>query len=284
MSRSDFVIQSVGWLVFALLLLVFPTFAAAQDAADDAVLKLGEPDYTLVNLPTVLRLPPFKSAFRVTHRFVRPVNCDDAQRCPDNLLEDFFGVDNGALTGFEFRMGLLPNLQVGVHRARSEKTIDLFGQYAFLRQGSDVPLELSMRLGVEGTDNFRDQYSPTIAILASRQLGENGDRGALYLEPIWVGHANLFDGVGDDNSFIVAFGTRVRLSDTVYVLGEFLPRIAGYSPGTHQASFAIEKRVGGHVFQLNVSNALGTTLGQGARAAENDHDWFLGFNISRKFF
>jgi hypothetical protein len=279
------VIQSVGWLVFGLLFAAFPAVAAAQDAAgDDAVLKLGEPDYTLVNLPTVLRLAPFKSAFRVTHRFVRPVNCDDAQRCPDNLLEDFFGVDHGALTGFEFRIGLARNLQVGAHRARSERTIDLFGQYAFLRQGPDAPLELSVRAGVEGTDNFRDQYSPTLAILVSRRLGENGERGALYLEPFWVGNANIFGDAGDDDTFIAAVGTRLRLSDTVYVVGEFLPRVAGFSPGTHQASFAIEKRVGGHIFQLNLSNALGTTLGQGARAAENDHDWFLGFNISRKFF
>jgi hypothetical protein len=279
------VIQSVGWLVFTLLFAAFPGVAAAQDTADDdTVLRLGEPDYTLVNLPTVLRLPPFKSAFRVTHRFVRPINCDDAQRCPDNLLEDFFGVDNGALTGFEFRMGLLPNLQVGIHRARSEKTIDLFGQYALLRQGSNVPLELSLRVDLEGTDNFRDLYSPIIAILASRRLGDNGDRGALYLEPIWVGNANLFSDVGDNNTFMLAAGTRLRLSETVYVVGEFLPRVAGYSPGTNQASFAIEKRVGGHMFQLNLSNALGSTLGQAARGAENDHDWFLGFNISRKFF
>src|SRR5262249_6589190 len=41
----------------------------AQD--DDAVLQPAEPDFTVVNLPTSLRLPHFKSAFRVTHRFLR---------------------------------------------------------------------------------------------------------------------------------------------------------------------------------------------------------------------
>ena len=36
---------------------------------DDAVLRLAEPDFVVVNLPTTLRLPRFKSNFRLTHRF-----------------------------------------------------------------------------------------------------------------------------------------------------------------------------------------------------------------------
>ena len=47
---------------------------------------------------------------------------------------------------------------------------------------------------------------------------------------------------------------------------------------------AIEKRAGGHAFQLNFSNGFGTTLAQVARGGFNSDDWYLGFNISRKFF
>ena len=50
-----------------------PSAARAQDV-DDAVLRLAEPDFTLIGLPTNLRLPQFGSAFRVTHRFTRPLN------------------------------------------------------------------------------------------------------------------------------------------------------------------------------------------------------------------
>ena len=50
------------------------------------------------------------------------------------------------------------------------------------------------------------------------------------------------------------------------------------------ASFGIEKRAGGHVFQLNFSNGFGTTMGQLARGGTGSEDWYLGFNISRKFF
>jgi hypothetical protein len=35
---------------------------------------------------------------------------------------------------------------------------------------------------------------------------------------------------------------------------------------------------------MNFSNDFATTLGQIARGAGNRHDWYLGFNLSRKFF
>jgi hypothetical protein len=47
-------------------------------------------------------------------------------------------------------------------------------------------------------------------------------------------------------------------------------------------SFGVEMRAGGHAFQLNFSRGLATTLAQVARGGTED-DWFIGFNISRKF-
>lgn len=44
----------------------------------------------------------------------------------------------------------------------------------------------------------------------------------------------------------------------------------------------LEKLVGGHVFQINVSNGVGTTIGQLARGGSKK-DWYLGINITRKF-
>ena len=58
----------------------------------------------------------------------------------------------------------------------------------------------------------------------------------------------------------------------------------GYTPGVEQVSFGIEMRSGGHTFQINVSNGFGTTLGQLARGGVSSDSWFIGFNISRKFF
>ena len=62
-----------------------------------------------------------------------------------------------------------------------------------------------------------------------------------------------------------------------------MPR-AGYAPGVSQMAAAIEKRVGGHSFQVNFSNGFQITPGQVTRGGTSNDDWYLGFNITRKFF
>lgn len=86
--------------------------AAHAQPADDAALKLAEPDFTLIGLPTALRLPKFGSAFRVTHRFRRPLGDGDF----GDLAADLFGIDSGAQIGLECRFGIIPNGQIGLHR------------------------------------------------------------------------------------------------------------------------------------------------------------------------
>ena len=39
-----------------------------SETDDDTVINPAEPDFTIISLPTSLRLPEFRSAFRVTHR------------------------------------------------------------------------------------------------------------------------------------------------------------------------------------------------------------------------
>ena len=262
--------------VILLLSTVTPALAQGPTDEDDGVLRLAEPDFTLIGLPTSLRVPHFKGAFRVTHRFARPLGEGDF----GDLADDLFGLDGGALIGLEYRFGVAPNLQVGVHRTSSEKTIALFGQYGLMRQGR-VPFELAAVVSVEGIRNFRDEHSPALGVVLTRLLGE---QGALHIEPIWVGNTNIIGITGDDSTFMIGVGGRIRISPTVYLVGEIAPRVSGFKPGVTHGGFAIEKRAGGHLFQLNVSNSWATTFGQMARGGFTSDDWFLGFNISRKFF
>ena len=152
-----------------------------------------------------------------------------------------------------------------------------------MRQGKGLPVDASVLLSIDGTNNFQDEHSPAIGLILSRVIGE---MAAFYVEPVFVHHSNVFQQttITDDNTFMVGLGARVHVLRTVYVVGEFTPRVSGYRPGVNQGSFGIEKRAGGHVFQLNFSNAFGTTIGQIARGGTSTNDWYLGFNISRKFF
>ena len=263
--------------IVALLLLV-PLPAAAQADDPDRDLSVDQPDFTLITLPTTLRLPRYKSAFRVTHRFGRSLGLGDFS----DLVRDLFGLDSGAQIGLEYRFGVMRGLQAGIHRT-SNKTIEFFGQYSAAREGGWSPVGIGILASVDGTNNFEDVYSPALGVAVSRTLGGHG---ALYVEPIWVQNSNLAANVAgiDNDTVMIGVAARLRVLSTVYVVGEVLPRVSGYDPGVTHASFALEKRAGGHMFQLNFSNGFGTTMGQLARGGFTNDDWYLGFNISRKFF
>ena len=247
-------------------------------APDDSVLKLAEPDFTLVALPTALRVPKFKSAFRVTHRFLRPLGEGDF----GDLASDFFGIDSGAQIGLEYRFGIVPNGQIGIHRT-SDKIIEFFAQYGVTRQGKRMPFDIAALASVEGTDNFKDTKSPALGAIISREVGTVA---AFYVEPIWVNNTNGLpkELVDHNDTFFIGLGARIRVRRTVYLVVEGAPRAGGFKPDVNHASVAIEKRAGGHVFQLNFSNSVGTTMGQLARGGGSSDDWYMGFNISRKFF
>ena len=133
---------------------------------------------------------------------------------------------------------------------------------------------------LEGKNNMRDQKSSTIGLLVSRKVAKVA---AVYAEPMFVVNSNPAD-ADDNNTAMIGLGTRIRIRPATYLIGEVAPRLSGYKPGVAQGSFGIEKRAGGHTFQLNFSNAFGTTMGQIARGGFTNDDWYLGFNISRKFF
>jgi plastocyanin len=251
----------------------------ARVADEDMNLRPAEPDFTLIALPTALRVPRFKSAFRVTHRFTQPLNASVGE-----VADNLFGLDSGAQIGLEYRFGIVKNGEVGIHRT-SDRTIEFFGQYGIVRQTTSRPVDVSVLVSVEGTNNFRDQYSPALAALVSRTFGE---RAALYVEPTWVHHANVqpdtaIAGASTD-TVMVGLGGRFRVRPTVSIVTEFSPRLAGFRPGINHGGVAIEKRLGGHMFQLNVSDSFATTMGQIARGGPESTNWHLGFNISRKFF
>lgn len=242
----------------------------------DQNLDALQPDFTLVALPTTLRLPRYRSAFRVTHRFGRPLGDGDF----GDLLADFFGFDSSAQIGLEYRFSLVRGTQMGIYRT-NDRTIEFFANYNILRETDSTPLGLSAIGSIEGTNNFRDSYTPALGVVVSRRIGR---WGSVYAEPFWVNNSNPLPSelIDENDSFLLGVGTRVRVRRTVYVVLEYAPRVAGYDPGDDHVSVGLEKLVGGHLFQVNFSNGIGTTMGQIARGGSSN-DWFIGFNITRKF-
>jgi hypothetical protein len=266
-----------GVALVLIALAAAPLRAQPPDEDPDLDLNLSQPDFTLAALPTNLRLARGKFAFRVSHRFARPLGDGDI----GSLVEDFFGLDSGAQIGLELRYGLFRGLQVGVHRT-SERSVQLFTQVEVASQRS-FPLGIGLWASTEGTNNFRDRYSPAVGLVVSRELGE---RGALYAEPIWIGNHRPGIGTADDGRQLVfiGLGSRLRVGRAVYLTAEVSPRLSRDVDGHPLVSFGVERRAGGHTFALNLSNGFGTTVAQIARGGSVRNDWYLGFNISRKFY
>jgi hypothetical protein len=279
-----------------------PSGVAVQSTDDDdeAVLDPAEPDVVVINLPTNLRLPRFKSNFRMTHRFAGNLRRGSFAQNAGNL----FGLDQGAIIGLEFRMNVMRRVDVALHRTNFDKTVQIYGNYHAIRQGGLLPVSVSAVVSIEGTDNFQEKYAPAVGLVISRRVGS---RLALYAVPIIVGNTNAslapiehdhdHDGGDDDHehaeaetpafekrsTIALGLGGRARVTSSLYLVGEVTPRLDGYRPNEVEYGFGLEKRVGGHAFALTFTNSFGTTYSQLARGGTAG-SLYLGFNLGRKFY
>jgi hypothetical protein len=261
------------------LLFLPPRPLFAQTSDDDAAFQPAEPDYRIINLPTTLRLPEHKSSFELTHRF----NGDLRRGDFGDQASSLFGIDQGATIGFEYRFAPIRRVELIAYRENYDKTIQISGKWDALHQGGERPLSVSGLLSIEGGNNFRDRFATSAGATISRQID---DRAALYAVPMFVHNVTpLFAQISGvkDNTFYLGLGGRVRIRPTVYVSAEVSPRLAGVTANTAEYGFAIEKRAGAHVFQLNFSNSTLSTFAQ-TGAGGIPGSLFMGFNLTRKFF
>jgi hypothetical protein len=158
-----------------------PAPVAAQEEEDAAVLNPAEPDVVVVNLPTAMRQPVLKGSFRLTHRFAGNLRRGSFGQQASNL----FGLDQGAIIGFEYRIGVVRHVQAAFYRSSFDKTIQLHGKYDAIRQQHSMPVSMSPLVSIEGTNNCQEEYAPAIGVVISRVVGT---RAGAYITPMWVGN------------------------------------------------------------------------------------------------
>lgn len=266
-----------GWLaaLTAVATVALSGSALAQTAPpDDDRPHPMEPDFKIENLPTTLILPVHKLSFSMTHRFNGNLRSGSFL----DQLEGLFGLDNGASIGLELRWAPVRRLQAVIFRTNIERTIQIYGKYDWLRQGGAMPVSISPIVSVEGIDNLRDHHQPAIGASVSRMFGE---RLSAYAVPMWV--HNVIEAGDDRDTTFLGVGGRLQIANRTFLVAEAAPRVAGFKAGETMYGFGIEKRVGGHVFQLNFTNTSATTYGQIARGGF-PKSLYLGFNLTRKFY
>ena len=252
-----------------------PPVPPLSEDDDDARLRPLEPDYTLVNIPTTMPLPVHAGNFHLTHRFNENLRRDSFSTQASNL----WGLDEGATIQLEYRFGIMKHLEAIASRTNVDRDIQFSAKYDAFHQSDSRPLGLSGIVSIEGGNNFQTRYTPAIGVILSRTLSSVA---AVYIDPIWT-HNSLPGSDIVQNTFYVGVGARVRLRPSTFVVGEVSPRVSGHAPGDAEFAFAIEKRVGAHVFSLTFANTQATTYGQLARGGTPE-TLYLGFNLARKFF
>jgi hypothetical protein len=249
---------------------------------DDGKFRAVEPDYVTINLPTTLPLPVHAMNFHLSHRFNEDLRNDSISTQFSNV----FGLDNGANIGLEFRIGLLKHLEAVVQRTSISKTIQFSAKYDGWHQTATWPVGISVIVSIEGENNFHNSdngnkanFAPAIGAVVSRTIN---DRLALYVTPMWVHNTGTGSLTNEDTAFL-GLGGRARLGKSTFFVLEGAPRIGGLAIGETEYAFAIEERVGAHVFSLTFSNSAGTTFRQIAHGGVPEH-LTLGFNLTRKFY
>ena len=263
--------------MLGVLVLAGPVAAQTPDPA--RVIDLGQPDFTLSSLPTTMEMPAHTLAFRLTHRFTRPIDEGTA----GDFFRDLLGFDSAARIGLELRYGLWRGTQVAIYRT-NDRAIQLSAQQTVLRQTANRWFGVDAFVAVDGADNFTENYATSVGAVVSHVFAQ---KAAVYVHPIYVwnvAEAPVPDGT-PDWSAVIGLGIRYRIgASKVYLVAEAAPQVGGLKDGADHVSFAIERRAGAHMFQFTVANNLGTSMRQVARGGVNPGDWYVGFNLTRRFY
>ncbi|HEX4227623.1 MAG TPA: DUF5777 family beta-barrel protein [Bryobacteraceae bacterium] len=214
------------------------------------------------------------------------------------------GLDNFAIPSFGLRYGLTDSLSVSVFRAPSliNRPIQLMAGYNILEEQKGNPLNLMVRVSIEGQDNFRKNYTENIEGILSRSITA---RAQFYLVPTISFNdrrleqppgfrSDQIPNVPGVNAFSLGAGLAVDIRPTVALLAEIIPTLFNADElGIHRPafSFGIQKKIWRHAFTLGLTTSPGTTVSQraGTRAqflnepsADTFGGLFLGFDLTRQ--
>ncbi len=263
-----------------------PGQGTSQPGAPSEIAEAKRPvrlsDSSLVlNLPAPVDLKKHSVEIFIQHRFLQSL----ADVRPGNA----FGIDYGANINLGFNYAVTDRLSFGASRARFGQIIAFAGNYE-IQTRHDSFWKLSLHAGVEGTQNFEGHYSPFLQLTSSFDY----KIVRLYAVPTVVFNSRdnslLQPGVPainpqDKHTFSIGVGADIALSPKFSLLGEVVPRVAGYGGlGTNDyasVSGGVAIRTWGHVFTIMASSSRDFTPATYAVNA-GQHNLSLGFNIYRR--
>jgi hypothetical protein len=240
---------------------------------------------TVVNLPTTTVMDKGDFLFRVSHRFLESVSMG---------YDAFWGLDGTAMIYLGFGYGITDRLGVVLGRSRLYQEWDLTASYLVAEQGvtKGFPVSVAVRAGgswatqkLDSRGRFDTQNIKLHALVSvSYQATE---RLSFLAVPAMATNTDHWEADPQTN-FGLGFGARFMVFEDLSLIAEWTPFLSGYKMdgGYSPWGLGVEKKIGGHVFHVFVTNAYGLTPSQflaGGDLRLGDGDLRFGFNIYRTF-
>ncbi|MGB6942124.1 MAG: DUF5777 family beta-barrel protein [Bryobacteraceae bacterium] len=256
-------------------------------------------DDVLFSLPTGRAVDKHGVYVNFTHRFPY-----DAAFTGQGRGGELFGLDNFALPSLALRYGVTDKLSVSILRSPTliGRPIQLMAAYNILDEHHEDPLNVAVRVSIEGQNNFRKNYTQNIEGIFSRSITS---RAQFYVVPTLSFDARplvqasgfLSDDIPDlpgVDTFSIGVGAAYDIRPTVALIAEVIPTLWNAGElGIHRPaySFGIQKKIFRHAFTLGLTTSPGVTVSQraGTRAeflgepsADTPGGMFFGFDLTRQ--
>ncbi|MFC2157933.1 DUF5777 family beta-barrel protein [Acidobacteriota bacterium] len=236
----------------------------------------------VINLPTPRTIGKGHGLFRISHRYFPSV---------EEGYKAFYGLDGPAAIQFSFGFGLTDSLDVFMTRTNRFKEVELGLKWTFLAEKKATAFPLSAALyasgslitqTIEGRDTFssRNMKFNSILSLAYRVTPSV----SIMISPGYTTNANHWEESGR-GTFSLGTGVRWLFRSDFSFLVELIPLTSGYKASSPGWGLGLEKKIGGHVFQVFILNTVGMTPSQFLPGSgfEKSGDFRIGFNILRWF-
>ena len=283
-------------LIYFILFLAFPALLQGQELAYSTF-----KDTRVINTHTVEMLPKRKLDVRIGHRFGDLLG--DAGGWPT-----FYGLETASdiMIGAEY--GVSDDINVGIYRTKGagDLKMNLNGLFKYrLAQQSEggQPISLTL-LGVyslstmqkndsPGSVNSFPKFAHRMAYNGQMLVGRHfSDAFALQLGAGYT-HRNLVPDGETNGIFSASLATRIQISKVFGIIADCTLPLSGAQSIFEDTrdyypilGIGLEMETGGHVFQVNFTNAEGimeTDYIPNTTTNWLDGQFRLGFTISRKF-
>ena len=256
-------------------------------------------DDVLFSLPTGRAVDEHGLYVNFAHRFPY-----DAAFTGQGRGGELFGLDNFALASFGLRYGVTDKLSVSIFRSPTliGRPIQLMAAYNILDEHHEAPLNMTVRVSIEGQNNFRKNYAQNIEGIFSRSITSSAQ---FYVVPTFSFDARplvqatgfLSSDIPDlpgVNTFSIGVGAAYDIRPTVALVAEVIPTLLNADElGIHRPaySFGIQKKIFRHAFTLGLTTSPGVTVSEraGTRAeflgepsADTPGGLFFGFDLTRQ--